>query len=252
MRGLVCTSRDPVQLCTRQEPDQMTHQELPVVQQTGLKPLLLPKAQEPVIFHRRALVLDEVLPILLVNLFKRTSPACRSSSIKTAERGTVPISVYGFAHQDIRIIVLGRDPHVKLMDPDPLFKYRLVVQAMWCILFFLNIYFSFCWSKKVPQWSENFTFKHSFADPFIPDPNFSIPDPGSKRYRISFKEIEYFEPPSKKKILLRNLILEVYPGSGSWFFSFYPSRISDPDPQHCWNMKGWILIRMKVMQNLQI
>ncbi len=95
----MCTSRDLVQL-TRQEPDQMTHQELPVVQQTGLKPLLLPKAQEPVIFHRRAQVLDEVRSILRVKLFKRTSPACRSSSIKTAERGTVPISGHGFADQD--------------------------------------------------------------------------------------------------------------------------------------------------------
>jgi hypothetical protein len=92
----VCTSRDPVQL-TRQEPDQMAHQEL--VQQAGLKPLLLPKAQEPVILHRRALVLDEG-SILRVKLFKRTSPACRSSSIKTAERGTVPISVHSLADQD--------------------------------------------------------------------------------------------------------------------------------------------------------
>jgi hypothetical protein len=153
MRGLVCTSRDPVQL-TRQEPDQMTHQEL--VMETGLKPLLLPKAQELVILHRRALVLDEVRSILRVKLFKRTSPACRSSSIKMAERGTVPISVYGFADQDPHPCAESWSTHGSgsgsaFLNTD---SYRL------CDVSCYTTYFSFYWSKKVSQWSKNFTLKH--------------------------------------------------------------------------------------------
>ncbi len=55
---------------------------------------------------------------------------------------------------------------------------------------------------------------------FIPDPNFF--HPGSQ---IRIKELKYFNP----KIALGNMIRVVHPGSGSWFFSFYPSRLKDPD-----------------------
>jgi hypothetical protein len=51
---------------------------------------------------------------------------------------------------------------------------------------------------------------------FIPDPNFSIPDPGSKRFRICIKEFKYFEP---QKLFLK--FRKYYPGC-----SF---RIPDPD-----------------------
>jgi hypothetical protein len=84
----------------------------------------------------------------------------------------------------------------------------------------------------------------------IPDPNFSIPDPGSKRFRIqgkkdpgsgcASKNLSIFNPAVSK---LSKMIWHVNPGSGFFFPSRIrirdtgvektpDSRIPDPDPQH--------------------
>jgi hypothetical protein len=63
----------------------------------------------------------------------------------------------------------------------------------------------------------------------ITDPNFSIPDPGSKRFRIRTKNFSIY---TQKNFLPNspNMIRYVHPGSGSriWILIFYPSRIPDP------------------------
>jgi hypothetical protein len=38
------------------------------------------------------------------------------------------------------------------------------------------------------------------SEMFIPDPNFSIPDPGSTRFRIRIKEFKYFNPKIVSKL----------------------------------------------------
>ncbi len=71
-----------------------------------------------------------------------------------------------------------------------------------------------------------------------PDPNFSIPDPGSKRSRIRI-EFKLFSP---KNCLytLGNIIRDVHPGS---LFFYTPEqgviKALDPDPKH------WLCFRIR-------
>jgi hypothetical protein len=54
---------------------------------------------------------------------------------------------------------------------------------------------------------------------FIPDPNFSIPDPGSKRSRIRIyiKRIRVFLTSKKLLLSFGNSIWDDHPGSGFFF-----------------------------------
>ncbi len=60
---------------------------------------------------------------------------------------------------------------------------------------------------------------------WIPDPNFSILDPGSKffLFRSRIKELKYFNPKNCFEAL-GNMIRDVHPGSGSRFFTHSGSR----------------------------
>ncbi len=77
---------------------------------------------------------------------------------------------------------------------------------------------------------------------FIPDPNFSIPDPGSRVKTIpdtgsgsASKNLSIFNP-TNCYCALRNMIRDVHPESGSWFFTHPGSWIQGskrhriPDP----------------------
>ncbi len=94
--------------------------------------------------------------------------------------------------------------------------------------------------------------KTSVADPGclsrIPDPTFSIPDPGSElspSYRIRIKEFKYFNPQKTKKMVSK--LWKIWSGlfipdpvSGCWLSTHPGSRIQgskrhripDPDPEH--------------------
>jgi hypothetical protein len=88
----------------------------------------------------------------------------------------------------------------------------------------------------------------------FPKPNFSIPDPGSKRFRVQYpnKRIQVFLT-QKLFLSFQNYDPRVIPGSGSWFFTHPVSRIpdpggqkgtgfriSDPDPQY-W-LQAWMTV----------
>jgi hypothetical protein len=66
----------------------------------------------------------------------------------------------------------------------------------------------------------------------IPDPNFSIPDPGSKVKKIpgSASASKNLSILTQKLFLSSLMIWDVHPGSGSWIriLNFCPSQIPDP------------------------
>ncbi len=81
----------------------------------------------------------------------------------------------------------------------------------------------------------------------FPGSEFSISDPGSKRFRIlnpaPHKRIEVFLTQKLVSKALGNMIRDVHLGSRMGILNFYPSwiqgskrhRIPDPVPQHCKN-----------------
>ncbi len=74
------------------------------------------------------------------------------------------------------------------------------------------------------------------SERFVPDPNFSIPDPGSKRFRIRVKDSSIFIPKivSKLSEIWSGMFI---PDPGSWILPIQDrgsKRQRIPDPQHCW------------------